>query len=155
MTLPHELTVEQGEHEVIATAFCQPHLYPKLEHIKPIWFSTWADRKIWGCLQFLFRNNGGPEPDLVKRAFDEHYPGESEGLLERLANIVDGFLHARHIDYYRWLVERSGIRRELADWARTLRELCETATFAEIRKHLANVPELSVELTDDGEGVRS
>lgn len=147
--IPHNLTVEQGEHEVIATAFCQPDLYPKLQHIKPIWFSAWAGRKIWGCLQFLFKENGGPEPDLIKQAFDEHYPGEADGLLEQLANIVDGFVHPRHLDYHIRIVERSGIRREFSEFARELRELCKTGTFSEIRKHLANVPELSIELTDD------
>ena len=147
--IPHELSNEQGEHEVIAAAFCRPDLYTTLQHIRPSWFANWADKRLWGCLQFCFEFNGGPEPEVIDRLLKEHYAGEAGGLLERLANIVDGYLHARHLTYYCRIVERAGIRRELVDWSRTLIELCESgATFADIREHLASSPTPPAGLTD-------
>lgn len=147
--IPDKLTVEQAEHEVISAAIWRPDQWPMLQHVRPAWFAVWADRKLWGCLQFVYLQNGTPEPTVIARQLERHYPGEADGLLERLANIADGFAHVEHLVYHAQILQRAGLRRELVEWSRTLAELCESgATFREIRAHLESSPELPADLTD-------
>ena len=147
---PHELNVEQAEHEVISAAIWRPDQWAMLRHVRPAWFADWADRKLWGCLLFAYLQNGSPEPEVIAQLLEKHYPGEAVGLLERLANIVDGFVHVEHLLYYTSTLQRAGLRRELVAWSRSLIELCESgATFADIREHLASSPTLPAELTGE------
>lgn len=146
---PHELNVEQAEHEVISAAIWRPDQWPMLQHVRPAWFANWSDRKLWGCLQFVYLRNGTPEPEVIGQLLEKHYPGEADGLLERLALIVDGFVHVEHLLYYVSVLQRAGLRRELVAWSRSLIELIESgATFADIREHLSSSPTLPVGLTD-------
>ena len=135
------LSVAQAEHEIISAAIWRPDQWLLLSHVRAAWFSNWADRKLWGCLQCVYRLNGIPEPDVIARLLEKHYPDEADGLLERLVSIVENFVHVEHLIYYVSILQRAGLKREQDAWLYRMGQLFEFgATRTEILEHYESFP---------------
>jgi hypothetical protein len=116
-------------------------MWDRFKHVRPEWFSQWADAAIWRAVQFSYQENDGFAPEVVLRWLQEYFPDDAEALLDRLANIADDYLHAEFIDYYLATLEQSGVRLALQRWACHIDEMCRTGrAMNEIRQAVASPP---------------
>ena len=121
------LDIERAERELIRIAVRKPTLWAEVSHIRPEWFQQWADQALWRALQFCNESNDGYfDVAVLKGWLHEYFPDAAEALLNRLAEVSNGFLHAGHLEFNLELQEGSGRRLALKRWATHIVEMCDT-----------------------------